>query len=163
MTSIKSPETLKQHIEQLPAEIEPQRDLWQGIELSISGQKPPAKKPHKLIAIAAGLLIPAVLTGLMLFNNTQQNTGVEADNVALQLSRQFESQKQSLLVTYSDQQAVTDNWQGQLAELEEAAVAIKAALEHEPENMALLRMLQTIYQQQIDLIERVHAPKWQQI
>ena len=44
-----------------------------------------------------------------------------------------------------------------------AADAIKAALENDPNNMALLRMLQSVYQQQIDLIERVHAPKWQQI
>ena len=79
------------------------------------------------------------------------------------MSKQFETQKASLLVAYQDQNAVADNWQGQLAELESAADAIKAALQNDPNNMALLRMLQSVYQQQIDLIERVHAPKWQQI
>ena len=67
-----------------------------------------------------------------------------------------------MLVRFQEQPALTHNWQEQLTELDEAADAIKAALENEPNNMALLKMLQSVHQQQINLIERVHSPKWQQ-
>ena len=64
---------------------------------------------------------------------------------------------------YQNQPALTDNWQQQLTELEDAERAIKQALDNEPENPALLKMLAQVYQQQLDLINKVHAPKWQQI
>ncbi len=64
---------------------------------------------------------------------------------------------------YQNQPALTDNWQQQLTELEDAERAIKQALENEPENPALLKMLAQVYQQQLDLINKVHAPKWQTI
>ena len=79
------------------------------------------------------------------------------------MSDYFKAQKQSLLVQYKNQDALTNNWQAQLQELEEAEQAIKQALENEPQNQALLTMLAQVYQQQLDLINKVHAPRWQQI
>ena len=64
---------------------------------------------------------------------------------------------------FEGKNALTNNWQQQLAELDSAAEAIKKALLNEPDNMALLKMLQSVHQQQINLIERVHSPKWSQI
>ena len=61
------------------------------------------------------------------------------------------------------QATLTENWQQQLEELDEAAIAIKKALENEPNNVALLKMLKKVHQQQIMLIERVHAPAWKTI
>jgi len=58
---------------------------------------------------------------------------------------------------------LTDNWQVQLQELEDAEQAIKQTLENEPKNKALLSMLAQVYQQQLDLINKVHAPRWQHI
>lgn len=75
----------------------------------------------------------------------------------------FTKQKQSLLVQYQSQVALTDNWQVQLQELENAEQAIKQTLENEPKNKALLSMLAQVYQQQLDLINKVHAPRWQHI
>ena len=68
-----------------------------------------------------------------------------------------------MLVAYKNQDALTSNWQVQLQELEEAELAIKQVLENEPQNQALLTMLAQIYQQQLDLINKVHAPRWQHI
>ncbi len=157
------PDNLKQQLDKLPEDIKPSRDLWQGIELAITQDAPaqPARSRWPLAA-AAGLVLPAVLVWLFM-SGGQQPVGSTNPTVVAQMSKQFETQKASLLVAYQDQNAVADNWQGQLAELESAADAIKAALKNDPNNMALLRMLQSVYQQQIDLIERVHAPKWQQI
>jgi hypothetical protein len=67
------------------------------------------------------------------------------------------------LVRFQDQPALTQNWQDQLTGLDDADDAIKTALENKPNNMALLKMLQSVHQQQITLIERMHSPKWQQL
>ena len=68
-----------------------------------------------------------------------------------------------LLARYETTPALTKDWQQQLNELDTAADAIKAALKEDPDNSALIKMLHHVYQQQIALVERVHAPKWQQI
>ena len=146
-------------------EIKPARDLWPGIELAIAAGPATEHKPSRKwqVGIAAGLLVPAVLIGFMWLNGNPAQQNNAFTGVVAQLSEQYETQKASMLVAYQNQNAVTNNWQEQLSELESAANAIKAALEEDPNNLALVRMLQSVYQQQIDLIERVHAPKWQQI
>ena len=68
-----------------------------------------------------------------------------------------------LLASYKTTPALTKDWQQQLNELDTAADVIKAALKEDPDNSALIKMLHHVYQQQIALVERVHAPKWQQI
>jgi hypothetical protein len=87
---------------------------------------------------------------------------ITGDELVAALSAQHEEQKSALLIQYQGRTALTQNWQQQLAELDSAAVAIKKALANEPNNMALLKMLQSVHQQQINLIERVHSPKWSQ-
>ncbi|GGF83521.1 hypothetical protein [Alteromonas lipolytica] len=153
---------MKEQLEALPNELTPSRDLWPGIELALTGAQEERKPNRWPVAVAAGLIVPAVLVWLFM-SQSQVPVNTPNPTVVAQMSKQFESQKASLLVAYQDQNALADNWQGQLTELESAAEAIKAALKNDPNNMALLRMLQSVYQQQIDLIERVHAPKWQQI
>ncbi len=141
-------------------DISPDKDLWPGIERAIAtGQSEQAEKPthgwNKLAAVAA-CCIAALLT-------VQLFVGQGESNSMMAMSDYFTKQKQGLLVQYQNQPALTDNWQQQLKELEEAESAIKQALENEPENPALLQMLSQIYQQQLDLINKVHAPKWQTI
>jgi sugar phosphate isomerase/epimerase len=93
----------------------------------------------------------------------QQTNLLSGDDLVASLSEQHQQQKSALLVEFKDQPALTENWQDQLKEMDEAAEAIKLALVNEPNNMPLLKMLQTVHQQQINLIERVHSPKWSQI
>ena len=141
-------------------DISPDKDLWPGIERAIAEpQTPQIEKPthgwNKLAAVAA-CCIAALLT-------VQLFVGQGESNSMMAMSDFFTKQKQGLLVQYQNQPALTDNWQQQLKELEEAESAIKQALENEPENPALLQMLSQVYQQQLDLINKVHAPKWQTI
>lgn len=110
---------------------------------------------QKLTAIAACFTAVLVST-VLLFKVPEANTAVA-------MSEFFTKQKQSLLVQYQSQAALTDNWQVQLQELEDAEQAIKQTLENEPKNKALLSMLAQVYQQQLDLINKVHAPRWQHI
>jgi len=159
---------LQQQLAEFDTDKQPERDLWPGIELALASQEAakqfntrwPRVTGSKLYAIAASFALLA-LFGWILLN---QHPQVLVDNnLVAALSKQHQQQKMALLVKFQDQAALTQNWQEQLDELNEAAVTIKSALNNEPNNMALLRMLQTVYQQQIKVIERVHSSKWSQI
>lgn len=166
MSSIKKP-SIDEHIERLQKEKTPKRDLWTGIEHSISECEVSKKKaPNSnrftrtpMYAIAASLLVVMVVA----YFSFQTGRLESSQDVIVQMSQQHKVQKEALLTSLEGQPTATQNWQTQLDELDDAADAIKKALENEPNNAALLKMLQRVYQQQIMLIERVHVPAWQQI
>ncbi|MDO6837161.1 hypothetical protein Q4596_16125 [Pseudoalteromonas carrageenovora] len=149
---------LNESLNNLNKDIAPNKALWAGIEHALVTAKPIVNKAPlwpKLTAIAA-CSVAALLAVNMFINNNEPSQVVT-------MSDYFKAQKQSLLVQYKNQDALTNNWQAQLQELEEAEQAIKQVLENEPQNQALLTMLAQVYQQQLDLINKVHAPRWQQI
>ena len=167
---------LQYAVDELPRDIQPERDLWQGIELGIE-RRAVAESQSKsdVVALpkfsqwhysAAASFVAVVVIAWMGMQQLsapvgQQSTGVI--ELAELLTEQHQAQKQQLLVSLQSEQPLTENWQEQLAELDDAAIAIKAALAQDPNNAALLKMLQNVYQQQMSLIERVHSPKWREI
>lgn len=166
MTNSSFEHKLEKQLTEIKKEKQPEKDLWQGIELALThdlGLQETnttgvgGRKLHLLVATVAvfGLI------GWLSFNY-QPNT-LSGEDLVRALSKQHVQQKEALLVTFQGQPALTENWQQQLSELDDAADAIKMALKNEPNNMALLKMLQSVHQQQINLIERVHSPKWSQI
>jgi hypothetical protein len=159
-------------IRQLPKEKQPQRDLFTGIEYALttvssaqalddSGASTSSKAASKrpIYAIAASVCLVAMV-GYFSYQSGASKTGEQLVN---QLSAQHAEQKQLLLASFAGTPEKTQNWQQQLQELDDAAAAIKKALENEPNNVALLKMLKKVHEQQIALIERVHAPAWQSI
>ncbi|MBE0369684.1 hypothetical protein [Pseudoalteromonas aurantia] len=141
-----------------PSEIQPEKDLWPGIEHAI-GKPITDQKPHniwpKVSGVAACFIVALV---------TWQAVMVQPKHDAMaSMTHFFDQQKQTLLVQYEQQPALVTGWQIQLQELENAELAIKQALENDPQNAALLKMLAQVYQQQLDLINKVHTPRWQQI
>ncbi len=144
-------------------ERQPARDLWPGIELALSSETSDLSRVvvGKKIYLVAATVAMFGLIGWLSVN--QQPVSLTGDDLVASLSEQHLEQKNALLVRFQDQPALTQNWQDQLTELDDAADAIKTALENEPNNMALLKMLQSVHQQQINLIERVHSSKWSQI
>ena len=156
---------LRSQIDALDREKQPERDLWSGIDVALSKeQQSPEQsstgKQLRIFAVAASLAFVGIFSW---FSIDQSVPNFDGQELVAALSNQHQQQKDALLVKFQDQPALTQNWEKQLEELDEAALAIKAALEQEPNNMALLKMLQNVHQQQIDLIERVHSSKWQQI
>ena len=152
---------LQQQIDRLPREIQPQRDLWPGIDQAIEElvEQKPSATPWYALAASIAVLSLVLLT----FTNRVPESvpGTQSmDQLVSQLSQQHEEQKQFLLTGYAQQPALTDNWQAQLNELDDAATAIRAALREDPANTALSSMLQQVYQQQIKLIRSVHQPEW---
>lgn len=154
---------LAEKLQQLPAEISPKRDLWAGIDHALETQAETKKKlPWTGIAAATAMVS---MVGWLSFQTPapeqQNNSGIL--QVATELSAQHQQQKQALLVSYADQPVVVENWQVQMKELDDAALAIKAALKNSPNNQALLHMLQSVHQQQINLIEKAYKPRFQRI
>jgi len=166
--------SLENRVNGLDLEKQPERDLWKGIEQALqrtsvdsahinkvhsSKQTHIFNKPKPLLAMAASLVVVTFI-GWMSFESGKTRQG---ENLVAALSEQHNAQKQSLLIRFKDQPAMTDNWQQQIDELDEAATAIKKALSEEPNNPALLKMLKNVYEQQMMIIERVHEPRWKRV
>ncbi len=139
---------------------QPNRALWQGIELALlceSSEPSMVLAGKQMYALAATVAIFGLLGWISV---TQYPVSLTGDELVASLSEQHLDQKNALLIRFQDQPALTQNWQDQLTELDDAAVAIKMALRNESNNMTLLKMLRHVHQQQINLIERVHSSKW---
>jgi len=163
---------LEKKIHQLPEQKMPEKDLWRGIELSLDSQpwngNNRVDNQRKYLApqwlsLAASVCVICALWFLVPSFNNSAEPSLQGEQLVNALSQQQADQINALLVTYKNAAVLTDDWQMQLQELDDAASAIKLALQHDPNNGALIRMLHHVYQQQIALIERVHAPKWQSI
>lgn len=171
MHDIEFEKSLQKSIDELEITMHPQRDLWSGIDMALVQsstqrltQSSWIEQLKNLFSVPQlGIITAVLIIGFFSFNSLQevQKAQLGSELVAT-LSQQHEVQKNNLLASFEKDSALTVNWQQQLAELDLAAQAVKKALEHEPNNMELLKMLQQVHQQQIDLIEAVHAPKWTQ-
>lgn len=152
---------LQQKLDKLPREIQPQRDLWPGIDLALENQAQHANNPLLWAGLAASIAVFG-LVGLLSLNIVTDPTlkPVELNQLVSSMSEQHEKQKQFLLTSYEQQPALTDNWRDQLNELDSAATIIKTALEEDPGDANLIKLLQQVYQQQIKLIQSVHRSRW---
>lgn len=171
---------LREQIEHVPDSIQPEKDLWSGIDIALTmraagaEQVSPSKTQvstrsnvisadffgsPKVYALAASFFAVAAIS----WNLTQTPQVTDASLLVEAMTQQHSAQKDALLVSVAETQPLTQDWQQQLNDLEAAALAIRTALEKEPDNVALLKMLQQVHQQQIDLIERVHSPQWNRI
>lgn len=185
MTDKSFEQLLQQKIRQLPQEKVPSRDLWQGIDIALTEvgnqampQMPEQGKTQKKgneinfvealsdwfslkpMALAASVMMVAFFSWNSVNNLAPQSS---SSQLVAQMMLQHEEQKSVLLASFADAPELTSNWQTQLQELEEAAKAIESALQSDPENITLLKMLQHVHQQQMELIETVHVPSWQTI
>ena len=163
----KADKTLSQRVLQMPKEQQPERDLWRGIELGITSDEDAFEQhsnTYRRWGSVAALL--GVFSVLWFFTfEIDERERASPDNYALVEVQSAQQQQYltTLLASYEETPALTENWQQQLNELDEAADAIKKALKEDPDNTALIKMLHHVFQQQIALVERVHAQKWQQI
>lgn len=162
---------LEESITSLQSEKQPERDLWRGIELGIAAQHhnndketdTPYASHRQWFALAASVCVVTLLWFAV--PSVFTSISGETTNYAVieKMSQQQQLQVNRLLTSFERTPVLTEDWQAQLNELDEAASAVKQALKSDPDNTALIRMLHHVHQQQIALIERVHAPKWQQI
>ncbi len=159
-------------VEALPREITPNEDLWPEIHkrISVSSSR---FVPAMAIAASLVLLIGGAMFWPQIGGDQWQRGGASVaenyvDNifiasVGFDMDKAFEKKRKNLLSKFGKDHALTKNWRDQLSELEDARDAIKDSLEENPENFYLLKALQNIHEQQLNLIMRVHDESWQSI
>lgn len=145
-------------VNELPKEIAPKRDLWPGIEQAIA-DKPQIQKAsndnnwHNWARTAAAFVPAAFVLVFWLQQSPVNSEGEQAFN---SVTASFELQKRQLLRQVANDTSVVANWQASLADLEQAEQALIKALQSQPEDPALLKMLTHVYQQQLELIQKSH-------
>lgn len=166
-------QTLASHVDKLPQEMQPQRDLWQGIERAIqhkSQQREEIKEKSKVVPMAwAASLIAAVLVAWVSFSPSSQVSAplVANNNEALQqaagqlvsaMQANFKQQKQAMLVSYGkpDMTNLPAKMQTQLTELAQARKTIERALANDENNVDLLNLLRFTQQQELNLLQQLY-------
>jgi len=163
-----SDKALNEKLNALPKEMSPERDLWQGIERAITAQQvqPSDKKPVKMhLALAASVLLSVVLSWQLLYQPDVNIVEIAKLSVVEQLEEDFQQQKLLVLTSFGQQDLskVPTDLKLQLDELAAAQESIKKALESDPNNIDLVKLLRWTQSQELALIETAYAPRWQQI
>lgn len=156
-------------VAKLPQEISPDRDLWQGIERAITTVSS-EKQSSNIVSFTAkaplawaATIVVAILFSWM--NFTPQQTLESKTDIAAAMQQSFEQQKQLMLVSLGqpDIDKLSTDMQAQFTQLSSAQVAIKKALENDPDNASLLNLLRWTQQQELNLLNQLYRPKWQSI
>lgn len=155
---------LQNHIEQLPKEMTPERELWTGIEKAINQTPTQTGKPKVLtpVAWAASLVAAVLLTWTGINSN-----GVSDNETSLvtALNQDFSQQKQLMLTSFGtpDLAKLSPEMQKELDNLASARASIEKALAEDENNTDLLNLLQWTQHQELELLKRLYTPKWQTI
>jgi len=160
-----SDKQLQQHLDRLPVELTPERDLWQGIEKAInqrSNNTVVNKRNIMPYAWAASVLVAVLVTWM---NVSPMNQTSQMPSLIAAINQDFNQQKQLMLTSFGspDITRLPVDMQAELKKLEQARGTIEAALANDENNADLLNLLQWTQQQELDLIKRLYAPQWQTI
>ncbi len=181
-----SDQALATHIDRLPKEMKPERDLWSGIERAIQNKSQEGSLEHKKTNVVpmawAASIIAAVLVAWISFAPTTSklsmpltaaNDNPKPSSALLVTSMQesFQQQKQAMLVSYGtpDMTNLPTKMQEQLIELAQARKAIEKALANDVNNADLLNLLRFTQQQELNLLQKLYPymnsknAKWQTI
>jgi len=168
-----SDKTLTSHVDKLPKEMQPQRDLWSGIERAIqdkSQQSVMDNKKSNIVPMAwAASFIAAILVAWISFAPTSQlSTPLTASNdevlqptagqLVSSMQKSFQQQKQAMLVSYGqpDMTNLPVKMQTQLIELAQARKTIEKALVNDENNVDLLNLLRFTQQQELNLLQQLY-------
>lgn len=164
-----SEQELNAQIDKLPKEMQPQRDLWSGIERAIqhkSQQTISDDKKNNVVPMAwAASLIAAVLVAWVSFAPAPQlatplavNNEISTEQVVSAMHTSFQQQKQAMLVSFGspDMTLLPIKMQTQLTELAQARKAIEKALAKDSNNVDLLNLLRFTQQQELNLLQKLY-------
>jgi len=160
-----SEQQLQQQVATLPTEIEPQRDLWLGIEKAINHPSVPnsnRRNSYQPTLTWAAAIILAIFSSWYVWS---PNPTASTPSIAQIMRQTFEQQKQGLLTSYgqANTQLLPNLMQQQLKELESAQHTILNALKTQPQNADLLNLLRFTQQQELKLLAQLYQPTWQKI
>jgi|GEM_PF-906336 len=178
-----SDQILADKIASLPGEMEPQRDLWLGIERAIQNKPQDGLNDNLAnkkvvhfapVAWAASIVVAVLVTWLSFKSPMQSDVPLTANNqmkeqsnnsteslmnkkLVTVLSDNFAEQKQTMLVSYGqpDLKQLPVKMQEQLLQLSQARLTIKKALENDENNVDLLNLLRFTQQQELNLLQQL--------
>lgn len=158
--------TLQQQVESLPESYRPNRDLWPGIEKAIyqrqnlPQQEQPKQYAKAPLAWAASIVVAVMVTWLGVQNPQTDGTGI-----VQVMQDSFAQEKQLMLTSFGNPEitALPDDMLVQLSQLASARASIVSALESDPQNKDLMNLLRFTQQQELDLLQKLYATKWQSI
>ena len=146
---------LQRAVSKLQKDRLPHRDLWTGIEMALLSGK---RRRTPWLAIAASLLVCVIAVGWWFRSHRADRPAVAHVSYADELAVQHRKTMTALQAAYRNTPALTTNWNDQLNGMERAADSVRKALRDDPDNIALLKMLNDVYQQEVDLLRKVHEP-----
>jgi len=174
-----SDQALQQHLDKLPDEFTPKRDLWAGIERAISHQeqllegrtnqqKLTINRFNTPFSWAASVVVAVLLSWQLnhVFSPSPENVTQQTSYDAVSFIKyNFQLQKQSLLVSYGkpETKQLPIKMKQELQQLESAQNTIYKALANDKNNQDLLNLLQWTQQQELKLLEQLYRPRWQTI
>ena len=169
-----SDQALAYQVDKLPKEMQPQRDLWSGIERAIqdkSQHDTMVNEKRNTVPMAwAASLIAAVLVTWISFSpaTSKLSTPLTASNeetlkpnsglLVSSMQASFQQQKQAMLVSYGqpDMTNLPAKMQTQLIELAQARKTIEKALVNDENNADLLNLLRFTQQQELNLLQQLY-------
>lgn len=169
-----SEQALASQVDKLLKEMQPQRDLWSGIERAIqdkSQKSTTINKKNNIVSMAwAASFVVAVLVAWISFApttlelstpliaNNKDNLQPAAGQLVSSMQASFQQQKQVMLVSYGqpDMTKLPVKMQTQLIELAQARKTIEKALVNDENNVDLLNLLRFTQQQELNLLQQLY-------
>ncbi len=159
--------SLARALKNLDTEMQPERDLWQGIERRI--QDYPQKRRWELsgnwmpYGVAASLLVAftALFVNLAMVNNTSQQLA-SGDNNFSRIQAEYIQVRNPLVQKFSevnkdlDEQTLSDLYRN-LDILAQARRDIEAQVRANPDNQRLVESLMRIHKQELDLLKQDYS------
>jgi len=169
-----SEKILAEQIAKLPNKMTPERDLWSGIERAINhkAQEIPSQQQGNIFVPSAWAASVAMVMLVSWFTfspsineqgepalvNTQAGSSVTQGQLVDFMQKNFQQQKQTLLVSYG--QPTVDNlplaMQKELKQLADARESIRKALLTDENNADLLNLLDFTQQQELKLLQQLY-------
>ncbi|PHR66079.1 hypothetical protein [Pseudidiomarina marina] len=141
-------------------EVTPPRDLWRGIEASISRSQVTLKrKPSNywvwFTGAAASIFVIVGVTLSLSMNSVSTTVNGQQLELLTMVTQQHQQQRQILLANYEDAglQPTFSELQSELEQLRSAAVQVTEQLRLDPDNSELWQFLQWLHQQELDLLK----------
>ncbi|MBI2380993.1 MAG: hypothetical protein HYV16_09590 [Gammaproteobacteria bacterium] len=152
---------LKQAVAELPADIQPERDLWHGIESRLAKPKASHSRWWEM-AVAAGVAA-MVSSGVLWFGQrTGSETAMPVTALAAyqQVDAAYAPVRKVALERFQAQTqgmdpAVRETVVKNLAIIDQALSEIRLALKDRPNDPVLNQLLQRTYEQEIDVLNAV--------
>ena len=155
---------LARRIRELDAEMQPERDLWMGIERQIIDHPQSGREPGNHFwmpyAVAASLLIAVSALLLNVFQLSPARSVLQTDLVTLdQIQNEYVQVRNPMVEEFSrvnkslDQRTLNELYRN-LDIMEQARKDLEQQVRENPENHRLVEMLMRVHEQELELLKQ---------